>query len=242
VESTGPVDDNTVVAFYSSSICDLGTAIGQSNAGYVSVEDSISAYKSFNVIQSDTGFKRRERRWANTSSVANPPSAVDTTSLANLREQSERLIASTHPLGRQHGTISNYQGQPYKWHQVAAGAWRGIAPEDWDDSIHIKNDTVIKYSETYPMDFSMNSPNATLSLHDPSSLVERNFLYATCGFLRTCALGVVDATQFTYNAVGKCVHQQSFVDFRQGCMGVPQSAIYRGHHRRPCWRNHWWRC
>src|SRR5207248_8023525 len=101
VESTGPVDDNTVVAFYSSSTCDLGTAIGEFNTGCVSIDDSISAYKSFNVIQSNTGFKRRERRWANTRSVY-PPSAVDTTSLADLREQSDRLIASTHPLARQH--------------------------------------------------------------------------------------------------------------------------------------------
>ena len=52
------------------------------------------------------------------------------------------------------------------------------------------------------MDFSMNSPNTTLSLHDPSSLVERNFLYATCGFLKTCALGVVDGTQFACSVVG----------------------------------------
>jgi hypothetical protein len=82
------------------------------------------------------------------------------------------------------------------------GAWRDIAPEDWDDSFHIKNDTVIKYSETYPMDFSMNSPNTAFSLHDPSVFVERNFLFATCGFLRTCLVGVVDATQFACNTVG----------------------------------------
>jgi hypothetical protein len=62
VESTGPVDDNIVVAFYSSSTCDLGTSIGESNTGCVSVDDSISAYKSFNVIRSNTGFKRREKR------------------------------------------------------------------------------------------------------------------------------------------------------------------------------------
>jgi hypothetical protein len=202
VESTGPVDDNTVVAFYSSSTCDLGTAIGESNVGCVSVDDSVSAYKSFNVIQSNTGFKYRERRWANTSLVTNPPSATDTTSLADLREQSDRFIASTHALARQHGTISNYQGQPYKWHQVAEGAWRGIVPEHWDDSIHIRNDTVIKYSETYPMDFSMNSPNTALSLYDPTSLIERNFLYATCGFLRTCTLGVVGGTQFVCSTIG----------------------------------------
>lgn len=156
-KSTGPVDDNTVVAFYSSSTCDLGTAIGESNAGCVSVNDSISAYKysmSFNLT---LGSNAARERW-----FANPPSAVDTTSLADLREQSDRFVASTHPLARQHGNISNYQGQPCKWHQVAAGAWRGIAPEDWDDSIHIRSDTVIKHSETYPMDFSMNSPITTL--------------------------------------------------------------------------------
>jgi hypothetical protein len=197
------VDDNTVVAFYSSFTCDLGTAIGESNAGCVSVDDSISAYKysmSFNLT---LGSNAARERW-----FANPPSAVDTTSLADLREQSDRFIVSTHPLARQHGTISNYQGQPYKWHQVAPGTWRGIAPEDWDDSIHIRNDTVIKHLETYPMDFSMNSPITTLSLHDPSSLVERNFLYAACGFLRTCALDSSEQadsenTRFIYTATSQ---------------------------------------
>jgi hypothetical protein len=188
--------------FATSSTCDLGTAIAESNAGCVSADDSISAYKSLNVIRSDTGFKRREKGWADSSSVANKPSAADTTSLADLREQSDRLVASTHALARQHGAISNHQGQTYKWHQVTEGAWRGIAPEDWDDNIHIKNDTVIKYSETDPMDFSMSSPNTALSLHDPGCLAKRNLLFATCGFLRTCVLGVTDATAYSYSIVG----------------------------------------
>jgi hypothetical protein len=29
MESTGPVDDNTVVAFYSSSTCDISTTIAE---------------------------------------------------------------------------------------------------------------------------------------------------------------------------------------------------------------------
>ena len=215
VESTGPVDDNTVVVFYSSSTCDLGTAIAESNAGCISVDDFFSAYKSFNVIQSNTGSKRRGKRWANSSSVAtnpsaatNPstatnPSAANATSFADLREQSDRLVASTHALARQHGVISDYQGQSYKWQQVAEGAWRGIAPGDWDDSIHIKNDTVIKYSETYPTDFSKSSPNTALSLYDPSDLSERAFLFGTCGAVRVCALAVAEATSYSCSVVGR---------------------------------------
>jgi hypothetical protein len=188
--------------FAASSTCDPGTAIAEPNAGCANADDPIPTYKPPNALRPDTGFKRREKRWPNSSSVANKPSAADTTSLADFREQSDRLVASTHALARQHGMISNYQGQMYKWHQVAEGAWRGIAPEDWDDNVHIKNDTVIKYSETDPMDFSMSSPNTALSLHDPGGLVERNFPFATCGFLRTCVLGVIDATAYSGSVVG----------------------------------------
>jgi hypothetical protein len=52
------------------------------------------------------------------------------------------------------------------------------------------------------MDFSMNSPNISLSLYDPSNLVERNFLFATYGFIKTCALGVVAGTRFTCGVIG----------------------------------------
>lgn len=40
---------------------------------------------------------------------------------------------------------SDYNGKTWQWHQVAMGKWSGVKPEDWDDNIHIKNDTLVPF-------------------------------------------------------------------------------------------------
>ena len=105
VESTGPVDDNTVVAFYSSSTCDLGTAIGESNAGCVSVDDSISPTShsmSFNLTLGSNAARE------DGPTPGRLQTLLQLSTLPRLQTLGNNLIDSLHPHIRSHASMVLY--------------------------------------------------------------------------------------------------------------------------------------
>jgi hypothetical protein len=121
VSSTGPIDDNTIVVFYSSTDCDLGNAVAAADNGCLGINDFAAISRSWNVILNIKDKQRRRGR-----------SLVD-------RLQG-RTSSAAPVMPYEHGQVATYANKTYKWHQVAQGALQGINLEDWDDNIHIKND------------------------------------------------------------------------------------------------------
>ena len=195
VQSTGAVDDNTVVAFYSSDDCDLSTAIGEANVGCIAIDDFAAAYRSFNVIGSSdsTGAKVRRGRNVNAKVARHDPAEpvhADGESRTIARDTAEQLPDSR---TREHGEISDYLGKTYKWQQVAQDSWRGINPEDWDDNVHFSSDR--------KLDTTLLPITTDVSARDLSEIDERNFLYATCQLAKDCTLAVVQGTAYGVSAV-----------------------------------------
>lgn len=107
------------------------------------------------------------------------------------RKALDTETAANHAMAKVHGEVSDFDGRTWKWHQVAHATWRGIPLNEWDDAIHVKNDTFLEYSETYPFDFSTQSPN-------PASpdIVERQFLPAVCRAYNACTQAAVGGTAY----------------------------------------------
>ncbi|KAF2152066.1 hypothetical protein K461DRAFT_322181 [Myriangium duriaei CBS 260.36] len=159
IQRASDEDDGTIVAFYSSDDCDLGTAIAEGDNGCIAVDSFASQYKSFNVIPSAGQGKVR---------------------LA-------AKVMTENPYGYEHGKLAQYANTTYRWHQVGLNAWRGILPTDWDDHIHVKSyrslDTRITVGSGNERVHSRD-----LSLADSTTLHERNFKYASCSYVKDCAL------------------------------------------------------
>ena len=195
VQSTGKVDDNTVVAFYSSNDCNPSKAISEANAGCIAIDSFAAEYKSFNVIGSSdsTGAKVRRSPRSMTKlardDTANSTTGDDQDNITT-QHSTESLLDSR---VREHGEISDYQGKTYKWQQVAQGSWRGINPEDWDDTIHVLGERNINAA---PL------PTTDIAIRDLIEFDKRNFLYATCGLVKNCVLAAAQSTGYTVSAVG----------------------------------------
>lgn len=197
VESTGSVDDNTVVAFYSSNDCNPSNAVGEADGGCIAVDSFASSYQSFNVIGSSDseGAKTRRRR----NNIAKLTRSTEDNADSNLQDSESAVIArdSSETLldtrAREHGEVSDYLGKTYKWQQVAQDSWRGINPEDWDDKVHTSSDKVI---DAAPL------PTTDVSTRGLGEIDERNFLYATCQLAKDCVLIATQGTLYTVSAVG----------------------------------------
>jgi hypothetical protein len=181
VQSTGPIDDGTIVVFYSSPDCNPDNAVVEADNSCLSINDFADTAESWNVITLYE-YKRRIRRRA-VSEPAHMEARVAT--------------SSSNPYGYEHGQVSQYGGKTYKWQQVANGVWRGINPEDWDDNVNAKSDVVIEYSANYPRDFSKRDATSDISIWQPSTLEDRAFLYATCQAARKCYIAVQDGAVYS---------------------------------------------
>jgi hypothetical protein len=179
VSSTGPVDDGTIVVFYSSNDCDPSNAVAQADNGCLSINDFAYTTQSWNVITLEE-YKRRR-------------SVVESTPI-----EARTDTSSPNPYGYEHGKLADYGGKTYRWHQLASDVYRGINPEDWDDSIHVKNDTVIDDSAIYQRDFSESDATTDTSL---STLEERAFLYYTCQAAKKCLIAVQGGAAYSIGAV-----------------------------------------
>lgn len=88
-----------------------------------------------------------------------------------------------------HGKIHNWGGQAYKMHQLAHGVYRGVDLEDWDDNIHIKDDTLLDLPDYGVPDTPSSSTVAPLSSPNPL-LAARFFRSPACQAMLQCAYDV----------------------------------------------------
>ena len=189
------MDDNTVVTFYSSDDCNLSNAISEANVGCIAVDSFAAEYKSFNVVGSGDTTGAKARRSPNTKTklarrgIANSTHAKSENDIST-QNSTENLLDSR---AREHGETSDYLGKTYKWQQIAQDSWRGINPEDWDDTVHVRSDRKI---DAAPF------PTTDISTRDLDELDKRNFLYATCGLVKNCVLAVAQGTAYSVSAVG----------------------------------------
>jgi hypothetical protein len=117
IQSTGSVDDNTLVRFYSSNNCAPGTEIAEGNSNCIGVDNELDgAYGSFKVVASTT--------------------PIASTTRKGRRSSSKRPLIY-------HGSLAAFDGITYRWQQITSNGWAGILPEQWDDSINVMNNTVL---------------------------------------------------------------------------------------------------
>ena len=76
--------------------------------------------------------------------------------------------------------------------QVAHGMFRGVDLDDWDDSIHLKDDTKLDLPDIEIPDIS--SSNAVSHPKTSNMLEARLFKYATCSAALQCAYDVATVT------------------------------------------------
>lgn len=181
VQSTGSVDDDTTVQFYSSCNCQAGTETARANGGCLDVDNEVvPSYQSFKVVSSppvksrsvERRLLRERRRYDNHTSSGVPK-----------HNPHEPIIF--------HGKNASFDGIQYRWHQVHATGFMGIPPHEWDDNVHVKNDTVLF------IDWS----KATTDLTQSRDLDERDLL-GLCQTFMTCFSGARDLGVTVGDTVG----------------------------------------
>ncbi|KIW92533.1 uncharacterized protein Z519_06380 [Cladophialophora bantiana CBS 173.52] len=140
VESTGSVDGSTMAQFDSSDDSAPGTEISRANAGCITVDQSVvGSYKSFQVVP-----------------ITAPASSSSLSARHSPNQRRYPFPLSPEPRATlptpqiYHGMQVSFDGAEYKLHQIYANAYVGILPDEWDDSIHIRNDTNLAYYELFP--------------------------------------------------------------------------------------------
>jgi len=147
--------------FYSSEDCALGTEISRADAGCLTVDQGVvGAYKSFQVVASTVlDLPSSKRRSPDQRRHPFPHSSIT------------RAIPPTPQI--YHGMQLSFEGTDYKLCQIHANAYIGILPDEWDDSIHIMNDTDLAHYE-----LSRNLINREVD--------ERDLVEALCNTFATC--------------------------------------------------------
>lgn len=87
-----------------------------------------------------------------------------------------------------HGVIRVHGDQQYKMHQIADGTFQGVSLEEWDDSIHVKDDTKLDISG-----IELADPHTNVAVSHPGSsnaLESRIFRYATCQVVLQCVYNI----------------------------------------------------
>lgn len=143
IQSTGAVDDDTFVQFYSSDNCQPGTETVGSPAACIAIEDSIiGAYGSFQVVD------------VVVAPPLTPDATITVTELATATPASGSLEKREMRHGRRqerapdavptdsipliyHGVEAHVDDVPFKWHQVYEGGFLAVPTEEWDDNIHM---------------------------------------------------------------------------------------------------------
>ncbi|KAG4253687.1 hypothetical protein FPRO03_07647 [Fusarium proliferatum] len=57
----------------------------------------------------------------------------------------------------QHGNYGRSNGKIYRYHEVRAGLFAGVAPEDWDNSVHVRGAALTERSDTNESPPSLDS-------------------------------------------------------------------------------------
>ncbi|CAO1599636.1 hypothetical protein XANCAGTX0491_003352 [Xanthoria calcicola] len=115
-----------------------------------------------------------------------------------------------------HGSIHQHQGRTYKYHQVAARAWRGVPKEEWNDQIH-KRDAKDHASPAKrgqslarlharafgPVGGSSHDfAKRGVSPRSPSPLIPRAISPSKCNLVRACMIDTGDKDSFGISEAG----------------------------------------
>lgn len=172
----------------------------------------------------------RETGIASMSGAATTAGALSTTSgstsmsASTAAAQSKRSLASP-KLGTRmaHGSVQEYHGRLFKYHQVAARAWRGVPLEQWNDGIHrrVARDHTITplwrhepFARSYPQDIGSVGGSGRVRRGRPStargdtsprglsSLEKRAIPPSKCNLVRTCMIDSGDNDGFGISNAG----------------------------------------
>lgn len=140
--------------------------------------------------------------------------AEDPEGLERRREASKNGTGSLNPAFNpdflEHGSYGEFNGREIRYHQVARGILVGVYSEDWDDEVHVKDDTILEWGDSYPIDFG-SGPGSEIEVDwsrwgngtspNPRYLRHRDFA-AMCSSGTQCARRVfTDSTNWVYNLI-----------------------------------------
>lgn len=126
-------DHDHTVTFFSSDDCNDANVINVSQGGCITVDSSISAYSSFQVIDGTTRGKRDNNKNHGSLSV-------------RTRDRKSRREADVLPA--HHGDAFEYNNATYRWHQLAQGVWSGVLIYEWDDNINVASNDLLEVPES----------------------------------------------------------------------------------------------
>lgn len=112
-----------------------------------------------------------------------------------------------------HGVIRVHGNEKYKMHQVAHGVFQGVDLNDWDDSIHVKDDTKLDLSNLGLPDLDISK--AVSRSMSSNALEARLFKYATCSAMLQCVYDI---------GTGALVGMEAAVKY---LIGVAQATLAR---------------
>ncbi|OJJ37985.1 hypothetical protein ASPWEDRAFT_39687 [Aspergillus wentii DTO 134E9] len=142
IERTDSGDDDNKVQFFDNDNCFNNAVIAEAEAGAsahcVTIHSSNIQNPSFRIVDKsdNTASLKGEKQ------LERDVDECDAITLSNSMHNSMRDDGSI-----RHGDIWEFKGQVYRYHQLAKGAWTSVPIEEWDDNIHIANDTELDFSE-----------------------------------------------------------------------------------------------
>ena len=115
-----------------------------------------------------------------------------------------------------HGSIHKHQGRTYKYHQVAARAWRGVPIEEWNDQVHKRNfrDHALPAKRGQSLarhharaigpvgDSNHDFAKRGVSPRSPSALIPRAISPSKCNLVRSCMINTGDSDNFGISEAG----------------------------------------
>lgn len=193
VQSTGSVDDDTTVQFYSSSDCAPGTEISRGNGRCIALDhEAIGTYQSFKVT---------------------PLNALATRSTRSTPKQRRHPSRSPSPDGAfaptpniQHGMDISFDGEQYRLLQIYGNGYIGIPQHEWDDTIHIANN-----DELLPA-FGRNTTVRALD--------ERDLVRDLCGLATSCVTAVQNGVPQIRDAISPFIENLKTAARARGVQAV----------------------
>ncbi|KAL8800935.1 MAG: hypothetical protein Q9182_004817 [Xanthomendoza sp. 2 TL-2023] len=187
-----------------------------------SISTSSTSSTSSTNIQTSTNTATRSTSTSTTTATSDPIMSIMGTNTPGKmrRSYSPRLSKRI-----THGSIHEQNGHAYKYHQIAARAWRGIPVDEWDDNIHRKNTRDLSLPNRRsalparlharaigPVGGSITGPSKRgISPRSLSPLERREISPSKCNLVRTCMIdsgdnegfGIMDAGPALLSAVGQ---------------------------------------
>ena len=181
--TTGSVSTMTSSTFSTSQTSSLKTAsLSSSTASSISATATTSASTS-TAMKAPAARLRRERE------AKRAP--VPRSSLSHSIDQ----MRNGKPMA--HGEVRRSAGEAYVFQQVAKRAWRGVSPEEWDTSIHKRNEVDIASSRS-----QLSRRGDDTSRRDLGPLRERAIPTTNCNMVRSCMIDSGNDPKFTIDDVG----------------------------------------